>query len=199
MAKNKYTHMSNEELLDMIMSKKNVKHYHNKIIENFKKSKQREHTTLKYIQKLVIENDIRNQSQLAKFLGISSGTVSSLLCGRILYKTKHKIFSKHKTDYFIWDDDGFILNPTEEVKNELYEIKRQIDYEFNDYKYHYIPEPYYKAFSFWSSLMYQHNYNYYNKALEISSKYYGVDKTKLEKYVRERIEDGKRYKKENEE
>ena len=174
----------------------------NKKIRTFLNKKLKENTTQRFIQDYIKNNNIISINELSKCLGISPGSVIKILSGyAILYNTKHKIFSKIETDYFINDEDGYVLNfknAPEEVKEQLkkereeqYQTWREEAYFEGDYRYHYYPKEYYKAIVFWCKMMREHDYNYYNVALDIASKYYNVDQNKLKEYITERIKDGK--------
>jgi len=87
----------------------------------------------------------------------------------------------------------------EEIKNTIdlsKEVPVNIDnegYMVGDYKYYYIPKTFQKPYMFYRKMVEEHGYNFYNKALDISSNYYHVDRDKLEEVVRGRINSGKNY------
>lgn len=204
--------MSIQSMLE-IMQKENILHCEKKkktikqkesTMKTFLNKKVDENTTLKFIQDYIREFDINTIAQLVRHLGVSESTIRKMLSdGEILYRTKHKIFKNIKTDYFIQDEDGFILNfknAPEELKKQLkeqrYQEWREESFIYEDYRYHHVPGDYFKALAFWSKMMREHNYNYYNVALDRASEYYKVDKEKLKEYITERCQDGKNFYKE---
>ena len=88
-----------------------------------------------------------------------------------------------------------------DIKNTLdlsKETEINIDnegYDTGEYRYHYIPEIFQKPYFFYKKMVDEHGYSYYNKALDVSSKYYNVDRDKLEEIVRDRINSGKNHNK----
>ncbi len=107
------------------------------------------------------------------------------------YKDKKYILDKLNCTKNIKDNDGFMYG--KKYAERLDRIKREKSYLYSDYKFHYYPENYFKALMFMCNLLKEHGYTYFHKALEISSKYYKVDKKKLKNYFHERQQDGIRY------
>jgi hypothetical protein len=93
------------------------------------------------------------------------------------------------------------MDIVKEIKNTIDLSKETIvnidnyGYDTGEYKYHYIPKIFQKPYFFYKKMVDDNGYSFYNKALDISSKYYNVDRDKLEEIVRDRINSGRNHKK----
>jgi hypothetical protein len=93
------------------------------------------------------------------------------------------------------------MDIVKEIKNTIDLSKETIvnidnyGYDTGEYRYHYIPKIFQKPYFFYKKMVDDNGYSFYNKALDISSKYYNVDRDKLEEIVRDRINSGRNHKK----